>query len=422
MANLITFDSLGLHRANFLEIKTALIEEFKNIYGSDIDVSTASADGVYINTLGLLLDNVLGAVNALYTQLDINSATGTNLDALCALTNVFRQQATFSRASISVTNVGPTSVTLLDPRFVDVESNTWKYDGTLTLAPSETQQIIVTCERLGAVKAPAGSINQTLTTSTLLVTQTEPAIVGKDKESDMSLRARRAQSSKISANTVIEALQAALLEIDGIDDVFVYNNNTGTSFNAADGTSIDAHSIYVIIRRNPLINVTNETIGQLIHKKLTPGIRTIQSNGTAGLAKSYQYSEKLYNTYIADSEQNIYWKEAQGYAPQITFNITVNSYFRLPSSNDDREVKEIAESMMTWLASLSIGDTVSNNSARLMSQLYAVDPRYNGLPTYSINSASISSSIKPDTFYEYGEYEWTHVSDNIYTFTLKTSI
>lgn len=427
MTNFITFDDMGVHTASFIEIQAALIDEFKKIYGSDIDVSTASADGVYINTLALIINNILQCVNALYTQLDVNSARGKNLDALCALSNVFRRQATFSKASITVQNVGASTVTIDKPKFVDQASVIWVYDDTLTLSPLESKSIFVTCEEVGPVSAPSGWINQTLNSTTLVVTQGNAAIEGEDAETDASLRSRRALSSRISANTVLEALQAALLEVDGIEDVFIYNNmndTTSPALQAADNTYIEGHSIYVIIRKNPNITIDDETIGQLIHKKLTPGIKTIQSNGTMGVAKSYLYSEKLYNTYISDSDQHIYWKQASvGYAPDIACTITINpAYFRLPSGGDDREVKEIAEKMFKWLNGLAIGDTVNNDSAKIMSQLYDVDPRYNGLKTFTVNSVSVSSQIKPDTFYDYGNYTWANVAGNQYTLTLKTNI
>ena len=425
MPNLITFDENGLHTATYLEIQNALIEEFRNIYGSDIDISTASADGVYINTLSLLINNILNAVNALYNQLDVNSATGKNLDALCALSNVFRRQATYSTAMLTVKNVGASALTLENPEFVDNRSILWRYDGTLTLEVNEEKSIMVICEDVGSIEASAGAITQTVQTTTITVNQPRDAVVGQEIESDISLRSRRATASRISANTVLEALQAALLSIDGIEDVFIYNNNTDSFISANDNTNIEAHSIYVIIRRNANITIDDEVIGQLIHNKLTPGIKTINSNGTLGTAKSYTYNERLYNTYISDGDQTIYWKECStiagtGYAPVLSFTITPNNRFKAPNGTEDNEVKVIADAMIQWLNGLPIGNA-QVSQAEVMNQLYNVDPRYNGLQTYTIDGVSVSTQVKPDTCYMYEEYTWSFTSGQ-FIITLQSSI
>ena len=424
MTNFITIDANGLHRASFVEIQEALITEFKNIYGSDIDVSTASADGVYIHTLALMINNILRAVKDLYWQLDVNSAAGVNLDSLCALSNVFRRQATNSIASITVTNNGPTTYSEDRPIFIDKASVMWQYmDGELTVEPGETKSIFVTCTDIGPITAEPGWIYSTLNSTTLDVSQTKSAIIGSEKESDISLRMRRANSSKLPSNTILEAIQEALLSIDGIEDVFIYNNNSDNQIQANDTTYIDCHSIYVILRKNPNITVPDETIGQLIHAKITPGIKTTLANGVMGSPKAYTYSEKLYNTYIADSQQDVYWKQAFPYAPQITITFTANQYFSHPTVVDgvtyDNEVKVIAEAIQKYMNDLPIRETATDTS--ITNQMFMIDPKYNGMRTYDNISASITTAIKPDTYYFYDHYSYSN-SGNIYTLTIDSTI
>lgn len=423
MTNFITIDANGIHKATFTEIQEALIDEFKNIYGTDIDVSTASADGVYIRTLSLMIWNILNSIEVLYGQLNINSATGVNLDSLCALSNVFRRQATNSIASITVTNVGVTTFSAENPIFVDKASVMWQYEGELVVEPGETKSIFVKCTDVGQIFAPAGWIVSTLNSTTLTVTQANAAIAGEDEESDISLRNRRVSSSKLPSNTILEALEESLLTIDGIEDVFIYNNNSDNQIQANDNTYIDCHSIYVIIRKNPYITVKDETIGQMIHAKITPGIKTTLANGTMGSPKAYVFSEKLYNTSIADSQQDVYWKQAFPYAPQITITFTANQYFSHPTVIDgvtyDNEVKVIAEAIQNYMNNLPIRETATDTS--ITNQMYNIDPRYNGMRTYDSISASITTAIKPDTYYFYDHYSYIN-SGNIYTLTIDSTI
>lgn len=424
MTDFITFDYNGVHTASFTEIQASLIEEFKSIYGTDIDVSTASADGVYINTLALMIRNICSCVDSLYSQLDVTSATGKNLDALCALSNVFRRPATYSTAYITVTNVGANSVSLENPVFVDQASKTWKYEGTLTLSSNTSKTILVTCEEIGEVSAPVGWINQTLQTTTLTVVQSQVAFMGSAEESDNSLRARRAQASRITANTTLDSLTAALLAIDGVEDVFIYNNNTSSNILAIDGTQVDAHSVYIIIRMNDRFSgadtTMDETIAKTIHQKLTPGIGTSQPGNNIGadLAKSYTYTEYLYNMTISDADQTIAWKRAMGYTPQINFVFEINQNFILPDSSSDNEIQTIAEYLMSWLNSRSIGYVLT--SPELSLQMYNADPLYNGTRTYQVSSVNFST-VNKDTFYNYDYYTYTN-NGSTYTLTLTTSI
>ena len=59
IANLIQYTAVGVRVATFAEIRNAVIERYKSVYGSDIDLSTATADGVFVNDLSLIISNIL---------------------------------------------------------------------------------------------------------------------------------------------------------------------------------------------------------------------------------------------------------------------------------------------------------------------------------------------------------------------------
>ena len=82
ITDFIKITSAGVKIADYVQVRAALIKRYRSIYGSDIDVSTASADGIYITNLALIINNILQSVKTMYSNLDVNTANGVYLDHL----------------------------------------------------------------------------------------------------------------------------------------------------------------------------------------------------------------------------------------------------------------------------------------------------------------------------------------------------
>ena len=404
----VAVTSAGVKVATFTQIRAALIARYKLIYGSDIDLSTASADGVFVNDLALIINNILQGMNSLYQNLNVLTASGVYLDALCALSNVTRKPATFSNASLQVTN-GTTALSLTNPVFVDQAGNEWIYEGILTLEPSEVKQVTVTCTIPGPVQAPVGWINNTVETYDIEVQQLNPANIGRLAESDAQLRERRNRSNAASGYTVLESLIGALLNISGIEDVYVYNNNSGTNMTAKDGTTVDPHSIYVIVRREAGVTVDDMTIGTIIHDKLTPGIHSCDSNGTNGTAKTYDYIVEMFGMTIADSTQQVHWKDATGIAPKITIELTPKSFFTTD------EIEQVGQQVIDVLNGLPIASDLQTN--QVLIETMNADPLFMGQRTYDVGTITFENATNGDTFYNYSTVSYEK-SGNKYVVSL----
>lgn len=401
----------GLQVASFVQIRAALIARYKSVYGDDIDLSTGTADGVFVNDLALIINNILQTMQTLYSNLDVNTASGVYLDALCALSNVRRRSATRSNASLQVTNDSDDKVVITgNLEFVDKAGTIWIYelplgDSTITFAAREVKQMTVQCETVGSVTAPAGWIYQTLSITDLSVVQSEDANVGSDDETDYSLRSRRSQSSGAAGVTVLESLVGALLSISGIEDVKVYNNNRADSIFAADGTNVDPHSVYVIIRTQNGVTIEDSTIGSIIHNKLTPGIHTcaMASTGTPfGTSKSYDYETSVYGQKISESTQRIYWKQASPQAPKLTVTIKTLQFFATS------EIETIAKAMMAYMNDYPLGQVPSTND--LLIEAVNADAYFRGRPTYTVMSVDVAQT-QHDTYYYYNKYVSTATTD-----------
>lgn len=419
----INFDATGLHLATFSDIRSALIERYKAVYGSDIDLSTGTADGVFVNDLSLIINNILQSIQTLYANLNINTATGIYLDALCNLSNVTRKPATKSNTSIIVKNIGTTDiVNKADVLFVDKSGKEWKYDGLLSLAVGESKSIQVFCTEYGAIEAPAGWIYQTVELTTISVMQNMDADVGRVAETDAELRGRLTQANSAGGLTTLESLASALLNVDGIKDVAIYNNNNNTEKIINDMTNVAPHSVYVAIRREDGIIVDDKVIADIIHEKLTPGIRTNKYNdadndtvGVTGTAKEYQYVEQVQGFTIAESEQNVYWKDASYSSIQSRFKIIVTplDYF------SQTTLDTLAKNVMKVVNNFPMNGNKDRTSLYLAidDAIHNSDPKYNNQRTYALeerqfvdNSSWLRLSVSGFTPFYYDEYAITQTT------------
>lgn len=428
IGDLIRFKSGGLEVATFVDIREALIARYKEVYGTDIDVSTANADGTFINDLALIINNILQVCKMTYANLNVETASGTYLDALCKLANVTRQPATRSTASLVVTNLLASEQSFGDPdvnnnmtnviTFVDRAGTEWIYrnasvranEPALTLSANESAEVTVECTESGPVDAPAGWITQTVITQNLSVNQPEDCVRGKTIESDQALRKRRAQSSGAAGIAVLESLVGSLLNISGIEDVRVYNNNGLSSMTAADGTSISAHNVYVVLRQQDGINIDNATIGDLIYEKLTPGIKTTQTtDATTGASQSHEYIPEMLGVTINVFDQVVYWKVAKPITPQITITITPSSVFNVS------EIATIAQAVYEYANELQITDQI--NADNVFIEVLQADPMFRSQRTYTLGSSDVivASHTNTDTYYDYETCSYSVGSDGKYT-------
>lgn len=416
----LKFTSAGLKVASFVDIRASIVERYKQAYGYDIDVSTGTADGVFINDLALIINNILQTVKTVYANLDVNTASGIYLDNLCALANVYRKQETASTASIEVTNssnnvkiytVSDGSIT-----FVDQAGTEWLYNinNDLTFAIGETKTLEVICQVKGPVSAPAGWIVQTISEEGLTVVQKTDANIGQTQETDAELKARRTQSSGSAGVSVLESLTSSLLNISGIDDVKIYNNDSTSTITAKDTTSISAHSVYLILRKASGITIDNSIIGSIIYEKMTPGIKTVTSSGT--IAKEFTYIPTILGSRVDVASDKCYWKEAVGVHPEIKVTITPMTTFNLTA-----EKESILESMVSYFNGLLLGNDITSNDC-IVQASYA-DPQSGGRSTYIPVSATVNGSTSytnPDTYYDYKvDKSMIDLSESNYIITLK---
>lgn len=403
----------GVQIADYDQVQAALIRRYKEVYGSDIDLANTTADGIFVNDLALIINNILQTFKAVYANLDIETASGVYLDTLCKLSNVTRKNATRSIAQLQISsNVATTLAN--NTIFVDTTGNEWTYNGQDIAIVANAEPIIITvqCNEYGAIEATAGSIIQTLEMSSLNVVQATDASVGQEDESDADLRARRAQSNGAQGVTVLESLVGALLELDGVDDAQIINNNTDDAKLQSDGTTVPAHSVYVILRTRQNLQLSNDIIGNIIAEKLTPGIPSTEFTGSNGESKSYL--SKL-DPNISYLDSTIYWKDATPINPSCTVTI-IKSNFYADTTSD-----LIKNAVIEYLNNVNLSAKPTVNDM-LITATYA-DPTFRGAGTYVVSNVTVPSGDNPNTYYNYTDADivtsTTTTTNDTLTFTFR---
>lgn len=427
--NLMSFTSSGdLTIASFTEIKEVLINEFKRIYGTDIDISTASADGQFVNDIGLIINNILQSTKYIFNNLNPNSASDKFLDILCSYNNIQRIGNSPSTCQLVVKNISGTDLTPETIQFVDNVGNYWTWTNprglerkTQITLVNNTNTVLtnVTCDTLGKITnvnsmEPIEYGKYQVITDDQSV-QIHNLIMGTDRETDAELIARRTQYLGNQSVSILSGVRGTLLNLYGIEDVWIYNNygNESLTISAAqggDGISIPAHSIYLCIRYAEGLednDTVSTNIGTIIYNKLTPGVGTAQATGvTGGTSKSF-YIEKYQNL-----GYTIYWKKCTPITPKITitfkysneYPVITDSTGHVPTSDLE---KNIAQSAMNYLNNVKIGNAMEINSLQnAINQNNYLDSSNASIfyiTSGGIGTTNASTNLAPLTYYNYVE-------------------
>lgn len=458
VTNLAQVTEGGISCATFPDIKDALARKMQEIYGYDIDLSTASADGQYVMMEALVLNNIYRTLESLVNNLSLANASGKYLDILSNLSGVFRRQATNSTASVYIKNTSGVNLSPSNLMFLDKNGFVWKWtnqkntDGQnlTTFTKGEIYLINVVCEDVGSINAVGGNLIGTVVDNVtldlnkifedaalrqsgdiyncfsetgILTYQDQNAKIGQSLESDSSLRNRRFLFSNIGAKNSLESIYAQLLSIEGVKDCYIYNatdSNAPTKFMdtpTGDECGPKANSIYPIIYLEEGISIPDQTIGEVLYNNLSPGIRcqTIFSPTHTGNAPyggelhKYDVPQNIPTTPATDAKYVTYvqWKQAKSSNPKIEFGLEINENSGVPNTtsalSDDLQNK-IIDSVISYLNNLKINEPiVQQDLVNIIMNCYQGRiPLYKVIGLYESTEEDLTGATgNPFLFYSY---------------------
>lgn len=278
-----TFTSAGLVVPAAQDVLAGVQADWVSAFaliGKALNTELTSAQGQLNTSQSYMLNQAYAMMAALIANVDPLTSQGVFQDALGRIYFLTRQGATF--ATVPATVLG--TVGQLLPAGAQVRSTTdgslWATQNDVTFGSSGSAT--VTFQAIVAGATPTAAIGA------LRIYQQQPgwesvnnavaSSPGVDVEGRQSFEARRADSVSIGGNGTADAVRAAVANVTGVSDVYVYNNGSDAAVTL--GTTnygLPAHSIYVGVTGG-----TDADIALAINSKLDAGcgLPTVAGQGT----------------------------------------------------------------------------------------------------------------------------------------------
>lgn len=274
----------GLTPAGFVaptvqEIVDAITADLLANLSANLDTSPDQPIGQLVGIFAEKIVEVWETVATIYNQSDPDAAEGYLLDALCALTGTRRRSATYSTVTCTLNLAGGTTVPAGAVVAVAGQpANTWVLEANAVNAGGTTADVsaVFRASYTGPTVANATTVTviQTPVSGWNSVINPMDASVGIVEDTDATLRVRRQAELAAPGSGTIDAIRADLLQVAGVLQVFVLENNKDTYDTS---TSLPAHSFAAIIWDGVSANAANNDVAQVIWNDKPTGVQSIGS-------------------------------------------------------------------------------------------------------------------------------------------------
>lgn len=222
-------------------------DEFKAIFGNDIDLNPAGVIGLLISQEVLTRDSVARYSALLANQINPNFAGGIFLDAIAKLTGLSRQQATYSTITAVLTGT-PGTVISAGTRAQTTNNDVFALTTTVTIGTDGTVSATFQAEVLGAIPVLANTLTKILDTTLGLDSINNPTAgtLGLTTQTDLEFRTLRNNTLSIYGQGTIDAISSALYNVLNVQSL-QGRENTADTTTIIDTISMKPHSIYFCV-------------------------------------------------------------------------------------------------------------------------------------------------------------------------------
>lgn len=238
-------------------VLTEVQNEWRAVFGEDLDLSPSSPQGLMISAQVLERIGIMRNNADIANQINPNLATGVFLDAICALSGLARTAATHTTVTATVTGdegtiiyAGALAETTAGDQFEATTSVAIPVGGTASV-PFQSVET-------GAIPCPAGSL--TVIVDGILgwatVTNADAGTLGTAQQNDNALWLDRKNTLALQGISTTEAIISALYATDGVQSLS-FRENVASTTKVIDGITMDPHSIYVCVNGGTDANVAN---------------------------------------------------------------------------------------------------------------------------------------------------------------------
>ncbi len=238
------------------EILSGINAEYQTIFGTDLQLTPDSPQGVLIAAEALARSEVVQNNAALANQINPNIAGGVFLDAILALTGMQRTPATQTLVKgVTLNGVAGTVI----PEGAQAKTAVGDIFATLspvTLAANGQATVDFVSVAFGPIPCLASALNIPVTNvlGWETVNNSVAGVVGTTTQSDIGARALRSNTLAFQGVSLAESITSALFAVDGVQSLFFQENIAATTQVIKDITMV-AHSIYVCVNGGSDLNV-----------------------------------------------------------------------------------------------------------------------------------------------------------------------
>lgn len=350
----------GFVRKPLTAIIDSLNKRFTAAFGSTFDVSPESPDGQVIGIVADEVDQCWNQAQLSFNAYRPGAVSGIGLDNVCELTNAKRYVDKHSQVTVLLEGTQGT--------LVPAGSKVKDTGGMLFTIQTDTEipgDATAVADESGEYYIAPNTVTEIVTEGISgwdSVNNPDIGETGVLYESDPSLRARRDKTTAVSGSATVEAIYAALADLN-LTYIRIRDNDTGSPI----GTQ-PAGTIWVVVDGG-----TKNDIARRIYDAKTGGVPTFGSQSIE-LKDSKGYPHTI--NFDRSSNQEIYVKG--------TFKRRAGSNI---SSND--AAQQLQEATINYLNSLNPGESV------VWSNLFT--PLMNATMNIEVDSLFIGIAANPTT-------------------------
>ncbi|MEZ2410565.1 baseplate J/gp47 family protein [Bosea sp. RCC_152_1] len=308
-----TIDENGISVPDYETVRQYFVDEFKGIFGQDIDVDPDTQDGQQIAIFAQAVHDANSMALQVYNAYSPSSARGVGLSSVVKINGIKRLVA--SNSTVDLTLIGQAGTTITGGIAKDDAGNQWLLPTSVTIPAGGSITVTATAKDAGAIQALPGAVSTigTPTRGWQSVTNANAASPGQPVELDAPLRQRQTISTALPSLTVFEGTMGAVASVTGVDRLKGYENDTG----APDTNGIPGHSISLVVQGGDAT-----AIAQAIADKKTPGTGTYGST-SVNVTDEYGVTRaiKFYRPTPATIKVNISLTALPGYTTAIETSI-----------------------------------------------------------------------------------------------------
>jgi len=267
-------DATGLTVKTAPEIRADLEDDFREIYGNDINLDQNSPDGQLVGILVQACVDIRELLVNVNNGFDPDRAIGRILDERVVINNIERAGGTYTIVPVEITVDQTVTLDGLDSDFNDINGvgytvqddagNQFILVDTNTLTAG-AHVLNFRAKDIGRVETTLGTIVNPVTIVlgvTNIINNNAALEIGQSEETDAQLRVRRQRSVALASTGYLNGLLGEVLALDGVTDARLYENYT----NVTDADGIPPHATWLIVEGG-----ANADIGEVYYHNKSYG-------------------------------------------------------------------------------------------------------------------------------------------------------